>query len=168
MKILNIRGVHGGILSLLVGGLVGCTPLNYLGLAQTPLTPIREISPQTNPQTTPEAGIIYIEGKVVDRAPFMESGSYQLQDATGTVWVLTNGDLPQTGQEIIIKGKVAYQSIPIGGQDVGELYIVEVEKLDTPPVASSPVAQPVSSPQVKPTPQTNFDEFLLPHKRNAK
>ncbi len=168
MKVLNIRGVHGGILSLLVGGIVGCTPLNYLGLAQPSVTPIGELSSQPPRETTSEEQLIYLEGKVVDRAPFVDSGSYQLQDETGTIWVLTNGELPQTGETVQITGKVTYQSIPIGNQDVGELYILEVEKLEAQTPSSTPTAQPVSDTQVKPPSKPDTDEFLLPHKRNTK
>lgn len=167
MKVLNIRGGYRGIVSLLIGGLVGCTPLNDLGLAQPPITPIQEISPQST-TTVADESLIYLEGKVVDRAPFMDSGSYQLQDETGTIWVLTDENLPQTGEQIIIKGKVAYQSIAIDGQDLGELYIVEVEKVEETTSDDTPTAQPVSSPDVKPKPQTNVDELLLPHKRHEK
>lgn len=172
MKVLNIQGVHGGILSLLIGGLVGCTPLNYLGLAQLPITPIRQISPQSATTSvsaeSDDETLIYLEGKVVDLAPFMDSGSYQLQDETGTVWVLTDDNLPQTGEQIIIKGKVAYESIAIGNQELGELYVVEVEKVEESSSTPTSTAQPVSSPEIKPKPQTNFDELLLPHKRHAK
>ncbi|WP_107668198.1 DNA-binding protein [Cyanothece sp. BG0011] len=176
MKVLNIRGVHGAIFSLLVGGLIGCTPVNYLGLAQPSITPIGELSPQPSTESTSEEAIIYLEGKVVDRAPFMDSGSYQLQDQTGTVWVLTDGPLPQTGDRVQITGKVTYQSIPMGGQDVGELYILEVEQVEANAGQTTSTVQPVvdteveasTDTEVKPISKPAVDEFLLPHKRNTK
>ena len=168
MKILNIRGIHGAIVSLVVGGLIGCTPLSHLGLAQPSITPIRELSPQTATTSSSEDDLIRLEGQVVDRAPFLDSGSYQLQDETGTVWVLTNGSLPQTGERVQITGKVTYQSIPMGGQDVGELYILEVEKLEGNAPSATSTAQPVVNTQIEPTSKPNPDEFLLPHKRNTK
>ncbi|GBF81659.1 DNA-binding protein [Aphanothece sacrum] len=174
MKVLNIRVWHSSLLSLILGGVIGCTPLNYLGLAQPPVIPIKDLIQRKN--TQPEG--IYIRGRVVDRAPFMDSGSYKLRDESGTIWVLTNGQLPQTGDEIIIKGQVEYQAIPLGGQDLGELYIVEVEKLgQDSQTVSQPVQtvnqpiqpiQSVSSPQAKPTTELNVDDLLLPHKRNVK
>ena len=168
MKVLNIRGVHGGLFSLLVGGMIGCTPVNYLGLAQPSTTPIGELSPQPSNVTTAEETIIYLEGTVVDRAPFMGSGSYQLQDETGTVWVVTNGPLPQTGETVQITGKVTYQSIPIGGQEMGELYILEVEKMEANASDNTPTVQPVVDTEVKPISKPDPNEFLLPHKRNSK
>ncbi len=176
MKVLNIRGVHGGIFSLLVGGLIGCTPMNYLGLAQPSITPIGDVSPQPSTPTSSEADIVYLEGKVVDRAPFLDSGSYQLQDETGTIWVLTNSPLPQTGETVQITGKVTYQSISVGGQEVGELYILEVEKLEANAPDNTSRVQPVvdiqvdtsTDTEVKPVSKPDPNEFLLPHKRNTK
>ncbi|MEL4894836.1 DNA-binding protein [Crocosphaera sp. Alani8] len=170
MKVLSIRGVHGGIFSLLLGSLIGCTPINYLGLAQPTVTPIGEISPQPTAESNTEETIIYLEGKVVDSAPFMDSGSYQLQDETGTVWVVTNDPLPQTGETVKITGQVTYQSIPIGGQDMGELYILEVEKLAVNTPESTSTVQPVvdTDTEAKPISKPDPNEFLLPHKRNPK
>ncbi|MDJ0599744.1 MAG: DNA-binding protein [Crocosphaera sp.] len=176
MKVLNIRGVHSAIFSLLVGGMLGCTPLNHLGLAQPSITPIGEISSQPSTESTSEEQIVYLEGKVVDHAPFLDRGSYQLEDDTGTVWVLTNDPLPQTGETVQITGKVTYQSIPLGGQDVGELYILEVEKLEANSPQTQPTAQPVadtevespSASEVKPVSKPDPNEFLLPHKRHTK
>lgn len=175
MKVLNIGICHGGVLSLLLGGIIGCTPLNHLGLAQTPVTPINELTQhQQQPGDSQPEEAIYLQGTVVNNAPFMDNGSYQLQDATGTVWVLTNGTLPKPGDEITIKGQIEYESISIGGQDLGELYIVEVEQLDTQPQTPNQQAQPVSSPQPdpepkpKPKPELDINDLLLPHKSNSK
>ncbi|HAC63566.1 MAG TPA: DNA-binding protein [Cyanothece sp. UBA12306] len=166
MKVLNIRIWTGGLFSLLMLGVIGCTPVNYLGLAQPPVTPIRELL--EDEKTEDEA--IYLQGTVVDRAPFMDNGSYQLQDETGTVWVLTNGVLPQTGDQIMIKGQIQYQAIDLGGQDLGELYIVEVEQLDNQPKNPNQQGQPVSTSESKPEskPELDINELLLPHKSNSK
>ena len=166
MKVLNIRIWHGGVLPLLLAGVIGCTPVNYLGLAQPPVTPIRELVEQEKT----EDSTIYLQGTVIDRAPFLENGSYQLQDETGTIWVLTNGVLPQPGDQIMIKGEIEYQSIDLDGQDLGELYIVEVEQLDNQPKNPNQEAQPVSAPQNQPEtqPQLDINELLLPHKSNPK
>ncbi len=173
MKVLNIRICHGGLLFLLLGGILGCNRINSLGLAQTPVTPINQLSQYQQPdQDTQTEDGIYLQGTVVDSAPFMDNGSYQLQDETGTVWVLTNGTLPKPGDAITIKGQVEYQSISIGDQDLGELYIVEVEQLDTQPQPPNQQAQPVSSPQTetqsKPKPDLDINDLLLPHKSNSK
>lgn len=174
MKDLNIRVCHGGFLFLLLGEIIGCNQLNSFRIAQMPVTPINELiqDQQPNEGTQIQAAIYYIKGTVVDHAPFMDNGSYKLQDDTGTVWVLTNGSLPEPGVLITIKGQVEYQPISIGGQDLGELYVVEVEQLKTKPQTqnSGQPTQPLPSSRPEPTsaPGLNIDELLLPHKGNSK
>ena len=174
MKDLNIRVCHGGFLFLLLGEIIGCNQLNSFRIAQMPATTINELiqdqQPNEDPQT--QGTIYYIKGTVVDHAPFIDNGSYKLQDDTGTVWVLTNGTLPKPGVLITIKGQVEYQPISIGGQDLGELYIVEIEQLKTQSQTrtSGQPTQPFSSskPESTSVPGLNINELLLPHKGNSK
>jgi hypothetical protein len=174
MKDLNIRICHGGFLFLLIGAIIGCNQLNFARKARIPVTTINEIiqyqQPKKNSQT--QEAVYYIEGTVVDYAPFMDNGSYKLQDDTGTVWVLTNGTLPRPGDSITIKGRVEYQQISLGGQDLGELYILEVEKLGTQTQTSDQLTPLLSSPTPTPkptsTPDLDVNELLLPHKSNSK
>jgi len=48
--------------------------------------------------------------------------AYQLQDSTGTIWVLTNQAGLQLEDKVLIKGNIHYQSIPLAGKDFGEVY----------------------------------------------
>ncbi|MGP0129555.1 MAG: DNA-binding protein [cyanobacterium endosymbiont of Rhopalodia musculus] len=172
MKDLNIRICHGGFLFLLLGEIIGCNRLDFFRIAQIPVTPIDELiqyqQPKEDHQT--QETTYYIEGTVVDHAPFMDNGSYKLQDDTGTVWVLTNGILPRRGDSITIKGRVEYQPISIGGQDLGESYIVELEQLETKPQTADQPTQPLpsSQPESTSTPDLDVNELLLPHKSNSK
>lgn len=97
---------------------------------------------------------IYLRGKVTAQAPLLGSGAYQLEDKTGKVWVLTNEKLPQQGEEIAIEGQVEYQDISIEQQNMGELYIVQVQQLD---------GTATTQPSVKPT-ITPQDGIFLPHR----
>lgn len=75
--------------------------------------------------------VIYLQGKVTQKAPFLGTNAYQLQDDTGLIWILTKAPLPQLGEEISVKGIVRFQSIKIpqlSGKDVGEVYLEETEK----------------------------------------
>lgn len=75
---------------------------------------------------------VYLQGKVENRAPFVGNAAYQLQDTTGSIWILTKQTLPQLGDEIMLKGKVRYQSIKLkdlANQDLGEVYLEETEQL---------------------------------------
>ncbi|WP_275571008.1 DNA-binding protein [Kamptonema sp. UHCC 0994] len=79
---------------------------------------------------------VYLKGKVESRAPFLGTGAYQLQDNTGNIWVVTKQTVPQTGEEIFIKGLVRYKGITfkeLPAKDLGEVYIEEIEQLKTTP-----------------------------------
>jgi len=82
---------------------------------------------------------VYLRGKVENRAPFVGNAAYQLQDGTGTIWVLTNQALPQLGDEVLLKGEVRYKSITLkelAGKDLGEVYVEELEQLKRTPAAN--------------------------------
>lgn len=81
---------------------------------------IRALTQEKNKDST-----VYLRGKVLRQVPLVDWRVYQLQDATGKIWVLSKKtDLKPT--ELLIKGKVRYQSIPIAGKDFGEVYIEEI------------------------------------------
>lgn len=76
---------------------------------------------------------VSLTGKVVQVAPFVENAAYQIEDDTGKIWVVTIKAPPQPGEKIQIKGKIQYQSLPFAEQELGELYLVELEQLAIPP-----------------------------------
>lgn len=154
---LNMTLWQRASLPLLVGGLIGCSSLANLGNALPfktySVTPIKELSQQNQGST------LYLEGKVSKEAPFLGGGAYQLQDSTGAVWVRTNQNLPQQGKQLVIKGQVDYQSIPVGSKELGEFYILELEQIgyqsSSPPQAPKPTPKPVQN-------------LLLDHKQQKK
>lgn len=112
-------------------GLVGCNHSDFLGLGGFNLgnmrgnpTKISDIPQNVNVET-----IIYLQGQVTNRAPLLGSAAYQLKDTTGTIWVFTNQDLPNLGDQVSIKGKLQFQSIPIGVQELGEVYVQQEQLL---------------------------------------
>ena len=74
--------------------------------------------------------IVYLQGKVVKQVPLLERQVYQLQDITGTVWVLTNQADLRLKDKVLIKGNIRYQSIPQAGKDFGEVFVLEQEQLE--------------------------------------
>jgi hypothetical protein len=82
------------------------------------------------PQNPQVDAIVYLQGQVINRAPLLGSGAYKLKDATGTIWVIANQSIPNVGDEVLIKGKLQFQSIPIGGQELGEVYVQEDQLLN--------------------------------------
>lgn len=103
---------------LLVTGLGGCSRL----------TTIQAVLAHPNQHWF--TATVYVKGKVSDRVPLIDGLVYQLQDRTGKIWVLTQRTTQPVGQQILIKGKVHYQSIPIAGQELGEAYIEEQQVLE--------------------------------------
>ncbi|WP_267384454.1 DNA-binding protein [Cyanobacterium sp. uoEpiScrs1] len=172
MKDLNIRICHGGFLLLLLGEIIGCNRLNFFRIAQIPVTPISELIQHQQQDEDPrtQETIYYIKGTVVDNAPFIDKGSYRLHDDTGTIWVLTNDILPKPGDLITIKGRVEHQPISIGGRNLNELYVLEIEQLKTQSQSINQPTQPSSpsQPQSTSTSDLDINKLLLPHKSNSK
>jgi hypothetical protein len=76
---------------------------------------------------------VYVKGTIESHAPFIGAAAYQLQDSTGTVWVFTTKTLPQIGEEVLIRGKVEYESITLEEMkaiDIGDVYLKELERIE--------------------------------------
>jgi uncharacterized protein YdeI (BOF family) len=100
------------LLWLPIVGLVGCA-----GLALGDVTKISAIQRQN------ENATVYLTGKVMVRAPLLGQKAYEIQDETGTIWVVTKAEAPAPGLEVTVTGKVRYQSILLGGKEQGTVYI---------------------------------------------
>ncbi|MCU0535634.1 MAG: hypothetical protein MUD14_17220 [Hydrococcus sp. Prado102] len=123
------------LFSLFLGiGLIGCNSSGNLNaaLSNPSGVPISQLQQQG------ASKVVYLKGKVGDRAPFLGSGAYQLQDDTGTVWVVTQGALPASGDIVSIKGEAKYETIAIGQQKSQEFYILELEQLERQAQTRSP------------------------------
>ncbi|MEL6578163.1 MAG: hypothetical protein AAFQ14_00315 [Cyanobacteria bacterium J06621_12] len=105
-----------GLAIALLASLFGC---------QTPLIVVEEISAKKVDKT------VYLTGKVVHQAPFLDNAAYQLEDETGKIWVVTTQNPPRLNQKINIKGKIQYQSLPFAQQELGDFYVVELEQLSS-------------------------------------
>jgi hypothetical protein len=145
-------------ISLALGGLIGCNSLTNLGIA-VPYLGEPPLSAIANLREREKGSIVVIQGTVGQSAPFIGSAAYQVQDKTGTIWIRTTNPVPPPGKTITIRGKIDYQSILVDNLEVGEIYLVEVEQLET--VSQSPIEPPV---QAKPK-KDGTDELFLPHKR---
>lgn len=90
------------------------------------LISVEEISQQKIDQT------VQLTGKVVHVSPLIDRAAYQIEDVTGKIWVVTTQNPPELGKLISLKGKIQYQSLPFAEQELGELYLVELEQLPIP------------------------------------
>ncbi|HEY9613432.1 hypothetical protein [Allocoleopsis sp.] len=126
-------------------GLIGCSNSGLLGISGFNMganaIKIRDISQNPN-----NDAIVYLQGQVTNRAPLLDSSAYQLKDATGSIWVFTNQNVPNLGDEVSIKGKLQFQSIPVGGQELGEVYVQEEQLLNRKPGNLEQPVVPEASP----------------------
>ncbi|MBW4631115.1 MAG: hypothetical protein KME30_04185 [Iphinoe sp. HA4291-MV1] len=110
-----------GLTICLLVGLLSCGT-GYLGMNAigANITQIENLKAQKDSSTT-----VYIQGKVEKRVPLLNRYAYQMNDSTGKIWVVTNQTSIQEGTQVVIKGKVRYQSIPLGEKEYGEIYVEE-------------------------------------------
>ncbi|MEA5467315.1 hypothetical protein [Spirulina sp. 06S082] len=102
------------VFPLLLLGLTGC---NFVGTNQ-----IDRLTPQS-------AGkIISVSGEAIAQAPFLDRGAYQLENKRGQIWVMSDQTLPAIGAIVKVRGRVEYKSIPLDGQEFGEIYLQELER----------------------------------------
>ncbi|MEB3161234.1 MAG: hypothetical protein VKL20_07220 [Synechocystis sp.] len=155
----------------LSGWMVSCSPLNPFGWAQGYLD-IAQLDEIANQRA------VNLQGIVVNVAPFLEGGAYQIQDKTGKVWVRTDGALPKKGEIVTVKGEVAFEAIFIGPEKLGESYVIEMTtprptetatSTETDASTATAVADqssPTDNSQVtstpKPTPETLTPETPTP------
>jgi hypothetical protein len=106
------------LLGGLVVGLTGCRIVST----------VRHV--QERPQRNWFTSTVYLRGTVGDQAPLLDAQLYELQDSTGRIWVLSRAAPLQSGKPVFIKGQIRYQAIEIAGQNLGDVYIEEEQRLD--------------------------------------
>ena len=111
-----------GLTLCLLGGLLSCGNLGQFGMNAigANITQIQDLKPQQDDGTT-----VYVQGKVEKRIPLLNQYAYQINDSTAKIWVVTNQTGLGEGEQVVIKGKVRHQSIPLAGKEYGEVYIEE-------------------------------------------
>lgn len=113
---------------LLAGGMVGCRQIaDSTAKLNLNTTKIEAIA-----QNRKVGAKVYLRGTVENRAPFLGAGAYELADRTGTVWVFTTDPLPPVGEKMLLRGRVQYEAIEVGGAeklDIGDFYIEELERI---------------------------------------
>ena len=123
MKLSKIYGLRIAAIALLLVGLFSIA-IGLLSRLNTSVTKISELAKKRDTNST-----VYVQGKVIKQIPFLGSRAYQIQDASGTILVITKKEFPPENKEVLIKGKLQYKSIPLGGREFGEVYVKEQERL---------------------------------------
>jgi hypothetical protein len=106
------------LFGVLLWVLSGCTYLINLGLASPPTVKVEEISQEQNR--------IKVEGIVLSLIPLINGFAYELEDETGSVWVVTGEQKPRVGDTLSVEGMVKYQDFMIDGEDQGSIYLEQV------------------------------------------
>lgn len=113
--------------SLLVG-LIACTrppqssepsfrPEAALSVLDFGITKVSEVHKQKTHFT------VHLQGKIGPQAPLLGQRAYELQDSTGSIWVVTREPIPASGTQVKVTGKVRYQQILLDGKDQGAVYV---------------------------------------------
>ncbi|NJK63415.1 MAG: hypothetical protein HC921_12690 [Synechococcaceae cyanobacterium SM2_3_1] len=100
-------------------GLTGCNQLARMGVGVTEIQAV--VADPTARET------VTIQGKVVNQVGLFGQGVYELQDPTGTVWVVTQTGLPAMNSTVIVKGQ-PQEGLSLGGRNFG-VTIREAERL---------------------------------------
>ena len=124
MMQLHAKIVQMTAISLLMAGLLtGCQTWVQSGFGVTSVDRIEK--------NWQKYSKVYVRGTVKQVVPFVGNAAYELEDSTGNIWVFTSTiPAPKSGEEVLIQGQVKYQSIPISGQEFGEVYIEQVKRLE--------------------------------------
>ncbi|WP_160299512.1 hypothetical protein [Leptolyngbya iicbica] len=154
------RRLQGWIGGLTAGVAVGCSSAATLpgqpesagvhlpsGIAQLvrPTVAIQSLTAEQTNET------VHIEGTVVQQAPLLTGGLYQVQDDSGTVWVLSNESVPAVAATVNVVGIVEVEAIAVEGIDISDFYLRETSRTltapDTPAAATDEAApNPDESP----------------------
>ncbi|BAY71182.1 hypothetical protein ACN23B_01060 [Anabaena sp. FACHB-709] len=121
------KKIHSlGLMFPLLIGVFSCASVNVSEWKDGNISFGRNITPIRNIKSTQDQQAkVYIQGQVEKQVPLLQRWVYKINDSTGTIWVLTKQNNLKPGESVVFKGKVQYKSIPIAGEEFGELYLVE-------------------------------------------
>ncbi|MDJ0727342.1 MAG: hypothetical protein QNJ38_19760 [Prochloraceae cyanobacterium] len=125
MKNIYLRVLRIGILTSMLAGTVACTDL-FNFYRDRNIAQILQIKVEQGKNLDRQ---VSVDGTVTRSISFLESGAYQLQDETGTIWIFTDDELPEAGTALEIKGKLRHKNISIEDRDLGQSYIFETERI---------------------------------------
>ena len=137
MNSLNRRFTHLSVVGLALVAIASCgasadATVGYAlrdrisrlpGLAWVnPVTPIAAVG-QSRQAT------VYLAGRVDRHLPLVGQGLYELVDASGSIWVISPETPPPVGTVLTVRATIQYEQILLRGQDIGDHYAEELERL---------------------------------------
>ncbi len=142
-QLLNAPGK--GAIAILCASLIGCASLSWSKTEGSGVQPVNMALStvtiasikQTSANTIAQAQNVQLKGRVSNHAPLLGKSAYELQDTTGSIWVIATDPVPSTGDEVVIQGRLRYQSIPLNGKEQGDSYIEQQQLLQRSPAVKS-------------------------------
>ena len=105
------RGLQYLCVAALVGFVVlGCGPIER---ASVSITPIATVLEQPDSENT-----VHVRGTVTNRIAILGNGLYEVEDDTGSVWVLTEKDVPALNSTVTVRG-TSEGVMQLGGRHFG-------------------------------------------------
>ena len=71
---------------------------------------------------------VQIQGTVVQQAPLLTGGLYQVQDESGTIWVLSAEAAPAIASNVSVVGTLTVEAIAVEGIDISDFYLSEMSR----------------------------------------
>lgn len=87
-----------------------------------PVTPIAAASQN-------RGSTVYLAGTVERQLSLVDQGLYELADDSGSIWVLSAEAPPPVDASVALRATIQYEQILLQGQDIGEYYAEELERL---------------------------------------
>lgn len=114
-----------GVVLLCVSA-IGCTTSPDLPSASNNVLAVLEPGEQVkaNQVSQKRDRVVQVQGQIKAQAPLMGGKrAYEVQDETGSVWVVSDRAVPATGSQVSVQGKVKFQKIEIAGKDQSSVYV---------------------------------------------
>lgn len=147
MNAYRTLGPFVGCFGLLVALLTGCTASPETGQDSQPsegalptvrmpaIFSNRSVEPIETLMAERAADTVVVTGVVTQRAALLEGWLYQVQDSTGSLWILTDRDQssvgPTVGAQVKVEGVLRYEPIVVGEIDAGDVYLEEIAYEET-------------------------------------
>ncbi|MEO1619747.1 MAG: hypothetical protein AAFU53_01805 [Cyanobacteria bacterium J06632_3] len=93
--------------------------LPAIRLTNRPVVPIASLMTDNVDET------VAISGQVAQKVSMLDGWLYQVEDETGSLWVLSDRTAPTIGESATVEGIVRYEAIVVDEFDAGEVYLEE-------------------------------------------
>lgn len=93
--------------------------LPAIRLANRPAVDIGELTSEKADRT------VAVSGRVTQRSALLEGWLYQVQDSSGSVWILTEKEAPAVNESVTVEGTVRYEPVVVGEIDASGIYLEE-------------------------------------------